>query len=876
MVRSPADARPAPVLRRVAVIALGLAVGVAAASAAPAAAGPVPRGSGEPSVSRIGPEVVLANEAFVLRPAEPLRHGFTLDLEVRAVGGPATLSLSAASSDATETAVVEGRVLDERDGPVRLQVGWESIEGRLTVGRPGALPEIARELRLSAVGSLTLRASGALTILLGDLRHGGPRANAHTPIRDLLISAADPARPGWRALEGRARLVESGDLPVWQAERPGASLGSVGPTFIASRADAPRVVVAFAARVVESGRVSVDLVDAAGRGIAFRVEPAGDPGGRLVRLGWRERLTAADGRIEDGPEGDAIVVDGRVPSAGEPVRVNFEWDRSTGAVVAQAERSPAFPLSRASISDDPDAVLLRLDAPGDAIGAVTVGTVPRDAIDARRHGAVGDGIADDGPALRRALVDARGGGGRGVVYLPPGVYSVAAETPADLLTVGSGVTLIGAGHGSVIVGARRERAAVRLAGRGPTLARVRVLVADPRTRSSEPVRAAVNLVRDTVTPVVVDNELGPTEETGLMAFSADRPLVARNRVLGTLADGIHFTHATRGVRVAGNLVRRTHDDAIAIVSYRRWAGRPVEVVRDADIVDNDVGRNRLWGRGIAVVGGADVRIRRNRIVDTNAAGLLLAAEGHYDTAGVRDVVVEDNVIERPRVGFVPHAGVLLWADAGAPWRRIENVVLRRNRVESAGWRGWTIGCGSRDIEATDNAILSSADLPVMVTGTGGRIRLNGNRIDGGPDTTVLATAIDTFCPDGSTGSLEIHGNEFGRAGSRARGTDCPAALVVRGPPDRSWSMVRVTGNRFAVASGSCAGLPVTIDASIPQQVDPCDRDEAVPVSSTPPAETTAAIACTSDGRRSAADMPWPDRTSPGASSSATRTAASPN
>jgi hypothetical protein len=809
-----------------AVAGLSQASGTAAAPAGPVAAADAGT-----------PLVLLRDERLLLVAREPLRHGLVLDLEVRAAEVPGALRVVLDGPDGTAAAVFDAGRIETGAPPRRLQLGWDPETRRFVAGRPGAAPDFGTSVAADTIASVSLHVTGSLRITAGPLRHGGPRALGHTALRDLLIGPGNAVSARWPDAAGAVRLVESGDLPVWQAQRDGVRLALAAPLFLAASGDAPRVVVSFAARVIEGGCASVDLLDAEGRGMSFRAEPAGALGGTLIRLGWRRLdrgggCTVGEPSTDEVDAGDAVVVDGRVRSAGEPVRVSFEWDRLTGAVNVQAERSQAIPLEAAAPGGESVRLALGLGIRGDAIGALTVGTVPADAIDVRAHGAVGDGLADDGPALRRALAAARAAGGLHAVYLPPGVHRIVARDDAGMLTLGSGSgsggrgrgpVLIGAGHGSVLLGASREHVAVRLSGAAPVLARVRVLAADVRIRTSAPARAAVNLVRGVQGPAVVDCELGPTEETALMSHFANAPLVTGNRVLGTMADGLHFTHATRGAWVSGNLVRRTRDDAIAVVSYRSHAGRPVAVVSDVDIVDNDVGRNRLWGRGIAVVGGADVRIRRNRIVDTNAAGLLLAAEQHYDTAGVHDVVVEDNTIERPRVGDVPHAGVLLWADAGAPWRRIERSVLRRNTVDGAGWRGMTVGCGTADIDVEDNTITGSASLPMMITGTAGRVRVRGNTLDGAAGVVVLATATDTWCPEGASGTLEIVDNHIGRLPGPAPADDCDtAALVsVSGPPGRHWSGVRIEGNRFVSRRTRCAARPEAVSSTLPLDGDPC-------------------------------------------------------
>jgi hypothetical protein len=67
------------------------------------------------------------------------------------------------------------------------------------------------------------------------------------------------------------------------------------------------------------------------------------------------------------------------------------------------------------------------------------------AVDVRAHGAVGDGTADDGPALQAALDAVAAAGGR--VIVPPGVY----RTSRSLFLGGNNVSLVGAGAASRIM-----------------------------------------------------------------------------------------------------------------------------------------------------------------------------------------------------------------------------------------------------------------------------------------------------------------------------------------------------------------------------------------------------------------------------------------
>jgi hypothetical protein len=77
-------------------------------------------------------------------------------------------------------------------------------------------------------------------------------------------------------------------------------------------------------------------------------------------------------------------------------------------------------------------------------------------------------------------------------------------------------------------------------------------------------------------------------------------------VTSTSLHGIHITSNSSFGKLVGNVVQQTGDDMIAVVSYR--LGEPN--VRPVLIEDNDVA-DQHWGRGIAVVGGRE--IRNNRI-----------------------------------------------------------------------------------------------------------------------------------------------------------------------------------------------------------------------------------------------------------------------
>ncbi|HET7868045.1 MAG TPA: glycosyl hydrolase family 28-related protein [Burkholderiaceae bacterium] len=147
---------------------------------------------------------------------------------------------------------------------------------------------------------------------------------------------------------------------------------------------------------------------------------------------------------------------------------------------------------------------------------------------------------------------------------------------------------------------------------------------------------------------------------GIMLLHADGFLVAGNTVVRTLADGIHMTSGSRNGRVLGNTVRETGDDMIAVVSYAgvgdpalgsaaklraAWATRmESQLASNIVIADNRLS-GQYWGRGISVVGGKDISVRRNTLDNLPlAAGILVAREAGYESFGVNNVLVEGNTL----------------------------------------------------------------------------------------------------------------------------------------------------------------------------------------------------------------------------------------
>lgn len=359
-------------------------------------------------------------------------------------------------------------------------------------------------------------------------------------------------------------------------------------------------------------------------------------------------------------------------------------------------------------------------------------------------GAIPDDGRDDTQAIDDALKSLREGDW---LVFPPGRYqharSLQVRTP-NVVLWGDGATLHATNPQDMAVLVRRS---------GVGIYRF-TLTADTDQRLSAPWHARIalypegpgteplvgNVVRgNRVLPGGGPNGANSASSGGIFVYRAHDFLVAENLVTRSLADGIHITGGSARGRVVNNTVRETGDDMIAVVSYlgsSNWwtesasqvaqayeARRATHLVHDVLIEGNQVS-GQYWGRGITVVGGEHITIRRNTISDTpQAAGILLAREQGYVSFGVQHVLVRDNVIQRVQTapaayrppkfcegkpspcppGPTHHGGVEVHAlaftdELAQPALQgrlgIENVLIEGNTVTSTLAAGVRLGVGS--------------------------------------------------------------------------------------------------------------------------------------------------------------------------------------
>lgn len=302
------------------------------------------------------------------------------------------------------------------------------------------------------------------------------------------------------------------------------------------------------------------------------------------------------------------------------------------------------------------------------------------------YGAKSNG-ADATQAIQNAIDAARARTEK-CVYIPTGTFN-KGRLRLD------GVKLIGDGPGSVLRGGNPGNHQQKVAGSGAGLYDLKLFtVATYRTDDND---AAVFIdMRSNswvIDNVIIDGANGP----GIINYGGYNGRITRNQVLNSKSDGIHNSGGAYNLYIAGNKVRNSGDDMIAVVTYQYQA----DIAREVLIENNDLA-DQSWGRGISVVGGEKVTIRNNKIRSSADAGIYLAAETSWQTKGVNNVLVSNNTIDRAPQAYIwhGHSSILAFGDIYDNRYAIQYLAIRNNIITNAPngaarinvVRGWNIGC----------------------------------------------------------------------------------------------------------------------------------------------------------------------------------------
>lgn len=394
-------------------------------------------------------------------------------------------------------------------------------------------------------------------------------------------------------------------------------------------------------------------------------------------------------------------------TTGNPALADAQW--SNGNLTAEF---PAAPVNCAATSGPqrPDCRVADRLADKQDPGRVA------DMIDVRRLGARGDGQADDTGALQAAF-DQAGRDGR-AVWLPPGDYVYSGQLKIN------GARVRGAGAGSRLMAAEPTQQRILMTGAAPHLACLQILYHDLERKGSDHGRKGV-MVQDATDFLVHDvffngQGYGKAPKFGggaLFIYRSSSGRVLNNRFDYTAADSIHITGGSTDILVQGNHIEYSGDDGIAVVNY----GNAVR--NNVLILDNTVLNNR-WGRNISAVGGQDIRILNNRIRGnlSDGAGVYIASEKAYKTAGPERILVQDNTIEDTGGPGKRHGQIMLWTGNDNP---VGDVVVRNNTIRDSKQKDLAIVVSNKvnnvvlDSNRTDGKTTLRGDASILEIGNGG-------------------------------------------------------------------------------------------------------------------------------------------------------------
>jgi parallel beta-helix repeat protein len=280
------------------------------------------------------------------------------------------------------------------------------------------------------------------------------------------------------------------------------------------------------------------------------------------------------------------------------------------------------------------------------------------------HGAIANDLIDDTAAIQRAVNAAKTTAAK-CVFIPTGTFRITR------FTIDGGVRMIGNRDSSVLYAPNPANRQMKLDGDGVGIYSLRLVTPGTRrTNDNEAVwiqHGARNWVVDDLT---IDGGNGP----GIITYGGFNGRITRNRIRNTKSDSIHISGGAHHIYVAGNHVRNSGDDCIAVVTYGYHPVNSYQV-----LIENNNVAEQPWGRGITVVGGEHVTIRNNIITRSSDAGIYIAAESSWATRGVKNVVVSRN-----RIHDSPHAqpqhgqtSILVYSDNRF---MIEDVLLDANTI----------------------------------------------------------------------------------------------------------------------------------------------------------------------------------------------------
>lgn len=297
------------------------------------------------------------------------------------------------------------------------------------------------------------------------------------------------------------------------------------------------------------------------------------------------------------------------------------------------------------------------------------------------------------------------------VVLPSGTFAF------DDLLVLDGISVSGQGAETILQGTRQNQSALVMQGKGARLSHLTVqFEAKARSGYDESALVLVDQAKDfTITDVTMRGG----DSAGIFAREAGPGVIKGNRIENTLADGIHITARSHDIKVLENAIRFTGDDGIGVVSYKKNRGLTYNI---------DIAGNRVFdvkkGRGIAVVGGAHVRVADNQVhCASGYAGILVASESAFQTYGTQNIAVTRNLVEGCGGAQTGHGAIMISRDN----EDHEGLWVESNYVLASPFYAFVIeGEGNHSVIVKDNGFIRSREGAISFRGMQPEVIFSGN------------------------------------------------------------------------------------------------------------------------------------------------------
>ncbi|MER7282588.1 glycosyl hydrolase family 28-related protein [Dactylosporangium sp. NPDC000244] len=354
----------------------------------------------------------------------------------------------------------------------------------------------------------------------------------------------------------------------------------------------------------------------------------------------------------------------------------------------------------------------------------------------RDHGAVGDGVTDDGPAFQ-ATLDAIGAANGGILWIPSGQYlinPIAGHTtyPNTKLQHHFGILdrnklfIKGQGDTSELIFTNPDYHGIRFVNcTNSSVDRVKLRMASkPALRR---VRALLNF-SGTDTCSITNTTLVDSSGSNFLLDSSRRTLITNMNSQAAGNHGIQI-ESSRQVEVSGSTVTGSRDSGIHI----GWNGVIYREAQYVRVHDNTVDGSAEHA-GISVSSGANVTVSNNQISNTALAGIYLV--GRVGAFPIYSVDITGNTVTNAcssPLNFCPGAIAIHSIREGSGQTDGSTITITGNTITTAPWAGIWVGgqCPvTRVVWPTGLRYLSELDT----------LTISGNTYSGLGGTTVLIDA----------------------------------------------------------------------------------------------------------------------------------------